>query len=164
MAMSIMKVGLQMRQQKLCKKWIHTLHNALHKLLCLPWKNNLELTLMERSHLTTSKVARNLFKSIGVTSWMMTILMSWQWVNIIHDHKYWHSHHNQALAVKVFSAMPISMVDEHTMFIMTWLNSPRHRHQKISTVADHLVIHVESQQVPRAHSALGLNPYTAQWQ
>ena len=67
--------------------------------------------------------------------------MSLRWINVIY-------YHNisiltlcfQALAVKIFSAMPISMVDEHAMSIVTWLNGPRRRRQKVSTVADHLVI------------------------
>ncbi|KAF8151625.1 ribonuclease H-like domain-containing protein [Crassisporium funariophilum] len=45
-----------------------------------------------------------------------------------------------ALAVKLFSAMPISMVDERAMSVVTWLNGARRRRQKVSTVADHLVI------------------------
>jgi hypothetical protein len=37
--------------------------------------------------------------------------------------------------------MPISMVDERAMSVVTWLNGPRRtRRQKVSTVADHLVI------------------------
>lgn len=36
--------------------------------------------------------------------------------------------------------MPISMVDERAMSVVTWLNGPRRRRQKVSTVSDHLVI------------------------
>ncbi|PPQ89948.1 hypothetical protein CVT25_010090 [Psilocybe cyanescens] len=46
----------------------------------------------------------------------------------------------KALAVKVFSAMPVSMVDEWAMSVVTWLNSPKRRQQKVKTVADHLII------------------------
>ena len=37
--------------------------------------------------------------------------------------------------------MPILVVDERAMSVVTWLNGSRHRHQKVLTVADHLVIH-----------------------
>jgi hypothetical protein len=47
---------------------------------------------------------------------------------------------NQALAVKIFSVMPISMVDERAMSVVTWVNSARRRRQKVSTVANHLGI------------------------
>jgi hypothetical protein len=33
----------------------------------------------------------------------------------------------KALAVKIFSAMPVSMVDERAMSVVTWLNSPRRK-------------------------------------
>lgn len=50
-------------------------------------------------------------------------------------------HHNwQALAVKIFSAVPISMVDERTMSTVTWINSPKRRSQTVATVANHLTI------------------------
>lgn len=49
-------------------------------------------------------------------------------------------HCEKALAVKVFSAMPVSMVDEWAMSVVTWLNSPKRRQQKVKTVADHLII------------------------
>jgi len=64
------------------------------------------------------------------------------WSRFLNDDDYC----NQALAVKVFSAMPISMVDERAMSVVTWLNSPRRRRQKVSTVADHLVIRGFDQQ------------------
>lgn len=46
----------------------------------------------------------------------------------------------QALAVKIFSALPVSMVDERAMSAVTWLNSPKRRRQDISTMSDHLAI------------------------
>ena len=42
--------------------------------------------------------------------------------------------------MKIFSAMPVSMVDERAMSVVTWLNAPKRRRQKISTVSDHLAI------------------------
>jgi len=46
----------------------------------------------------------------------------------------------QALAVKIFSAVPISMVDERAMSVVRWLNSPKRKRQKVSTISDHLAI------------------------
>ncbi|KAF8227168.1 hypothetical protein L208DRAFT_1366422 [Tricholoma matsutake] len=45
------------------------------------------------------------------------------------------------LAVKIFSAVPVSMVDERTMSVVTWLNSPRWKRQQVPTMANHLIIH-----------------------
>ncbi|KAI9439375.1 hypothetical protein F5148DRAFT_1352744 [Russula earlei] len=45
-----------------------------------------------------------------------------------------------ALAVKIFSAMPVSMVDERAMSVVTWLNSPRWKRQKVPTIANQLII------------------------
>lgn len=45
-----------------------------------------------------------------------------------------------ALAVKIFSAMPVSMVDERAMSVVTWLNAPRRKRQAVSTVSNHLAI------------------------
>lgn len=42
--------------------------------------------------------------------------------------------------MKIFSAMPVSMVDERAMSVVTWLNSPKRRRQNISTVSNHLAI------------------------
>ena len=42
--------------------------------------------------------------------------------------------------MKIFSAMPVLMVDERAMLVVTWLNAPKCRRQKISTVSDHLAI------------------------
>ncbi|KAF8902221.1 ribonuclease H-like domain-containing protein, partial [Gymnopilus junonius] len=56
-----------------------------------------------------------------------------------------------ALAVKIFSAMPISMVDERAMSVVTWLNSPRRKRQKVSTIADHLVIRGFDQMDEKVH-------------
>lgn len=53
--------------------------------------------------------------------------------------------------MKVFSAMPISMVDERAMSVVTWLNSPRRRRQKVSTIADHLVIRGFDQMDEKVH-------------
>ncbi|KAG9225740.1 hypothetical protein CCMSSC00406_0009337 [Pleurotus cornucopiae] len=44
------------------------------------------------------------------------------------------------LAVKLFAAVPISMVDERAMSVVTWLNGPKRRRQLVSTVSDHLII------------------------
>ncbi|KIJ59093.1 hypothetical protein HYDPIDRAFT_162797 [Hydnomerulius pinastri MD-312] len=45
-----------------------------------------------------------------------------------------------ALAVKIFSAVPISMADERTMSTITWLNSPRRSSQGVGTLQDHIKI------------------------
>lgn len=44
------------------------------------------------------------------------------------------------LAVKIFAAVPVSMVDERAMSVVTWLNGPKRRRQQVSTVSDHLII------------------------
>ncbi|KAF9241270.1 hypothetical protein BU15DRAFT_73385 [Melanogaster broomeanus] len=45
-----------------------------------------------------------------------------------------------ALAMKNFAAVPISMVDERTMSMIRWLNSPRRSRQDIATLQDHVKI------------------------
>ncbi|KAG1822235.1 hypothetical protein DFJ58DRAFT_849904, partial [Suillus subalutaceus] len=44
------------------------------------------------------------------------------------------------IAIKMFSAVPISMADEHTMSTITWLNSPRRANQNLGTLQDHIKI------------------------
>jgi len=34
--------------------------------------------------------------------------------------------------------MPVSMVDERAMSVVTWLNAPKRHRQKVSTMSDHL--------------------------
>lgn len=46
----------------------------------------------------------------------------------------------QAIAVKMFSLMPTSMVDERAMSVVTWLNSPKRNRQGVATVFNHLAI------------------------
>ncbi|KIK76905.1 hypothetical protein PAXRUDRAFT_111413, partial [Paxillus rubicundulus Ve08.2h10] len=46
----------------------------------------------------------------------------------------------QALALKIFSTVPISMANEHTMSTITWLNSPHHSTQGVGTLQDHIKI------------------------
>ncbi|KIJ10218.1 hypothetical protein PAXINDRAFT_86391 [Paxillus involutus ATCC 200175] len=45
-----------------------------------------------------------------------------------------------ALAMKIFAAVPVSMTDERTMSMITWLNSPRRNRQDIETLQDHIKI------------------------
>ncbi|KAF8838962.1 hypothetical protein BDN67DRAFT_906426, partial [Paxillus ammoniavirescens] len=45
-----------------------------------------------------------------------------------------------ALALKIFSAVPISMANKHTMLTITWLNSPRRSTQGVGTLQDHIKI------------------------
>ncbi|KAG2031438.1 hypothetical protein BDR03DRAFT_1030052 [Suillus americanus] len=44
------------------------------------------------------------------------------------------------IAIKMFSAVPISMADECTMSTITWLNSPRRANQNLGTLQDHIKI------------------------
>ncbi|KAG1859014.1 hypothetical protein DFJ58DRAFT_658524, partial [Suillus subalutaceus] len=44
------------------------------------------------------------------------------------------------IAIKMFSAVPISMADERTMSTITWLNSPRRANQNLGTLQDHIKI------------------------
>jgi len=46
----------------------------------------------------------------------------------------------KALAVKIFSTVPISMVDERVMLVVTWLNSLRWKWQQVPMMANHLII------------------------
>ena len=46
----------------------------------------------------------------------------------------------QAIAVKIFSLMPTSMVDERAMSVVTWINSPKRNRQDVATVSNHLAI------------------------
>jgi hypothetical protein len=46
----------------------------------------------------------------------------------------------QSLAVKIFSAVPTSIVDERAMSVVTWLNSPKRNRQNVDTVSNHLAI------------------------
>ncbi|KAJ7450604.1 ribonuclease H-like domain-containing protein [Mycena latifolia] len=45
-----------------------------------------------------------------------------------------------ALAVKIFSASPVSMPDERGMSTITWINSDTRNRQEVSTVSDHMAI------------------------
>ncbi|KAF9237836.1 hypothetical protein BU15DRAFT_75631 [Melanogaster broomeanus] len=45
-----------------------------------------------------------------------------------------------ALALKIFSAVPTSIVDERTMSTITWLNASRRSSQHVSTLQDHIKI------------------------
>jgi hypothetical protein len=49
-------------------------------------------------------------------------------------------HFFKALTVKIFSVMPVSMVNECAMSVVTWLNSPRRKQQQVPTMANHLII------------------------
>jgi hypothetical protein len=73
-------------------------------------------------------------KPIRWSAWGAYILnlVSVQALNVSHD---W-----QALAIKLYSVTVVSMADERTMSVVTWLNSARHSRQHISTVADHVKI------------------------
>ncbi|KAG1823727.1 uncharacterized protein BJ212DRAFT_1574327 [Suillus subaureus] len=44
------------------------------------------------------------------------------------------------IAIKMFSAVPISMADERTMSTITWLNSPRRANQNLETLQNHIKI------------------------
>ena len=46
----------------------------------------------------------------------------------------------QALAVKIFVLMPISMVEEHAVSVTTWIKSAKQSWQSVATVSDHLQI------------------------
>ncbi|KAH7920753.1 hypothetical protein BV22DRAFT_994908, partial [Leucogyrophana mollusca] len=45
-----------------------------------------------------------------------------------------------ALACKLYSAVPVSMVDERTVSTITWLNSPRRARQEVDTLQNHIRI------------------------
>lgn len=47
---------------------------------------------------------------------------------------------SQALAIKIFSAVPSSIFDERTMLVVTWLNAPKQSRQSVATIFDHLRI------------------------
>lgn len=47
---------------------------------------------------------------------------------------------HKALAIKIFSAVPISMVEECAMSTVKWMNTARRNRQNISTVSDQLII------------------------
>ncbi|KAF6756529.1 ribonuclease H-like domain-containing protein [Ephemerocybe angulata] len=46
-----------------------------------------------------------------------------------------------ALAIKIFSTTPTSIVDERAMSIIKWINTTRRNRQLVGTVDDHLAIH-----------------------
>ncbi|PBK92255.1 hypothetical protein ARMGADRAFT_1031146 [Armillaria gallica] len=46
-----------------------------------------------------------------------------------------------ALAIKVLSAMPVSMVEEHSVSFTTWINGAHRNRQNINMVSNHLTIH-----------------------
>ncbi|KIJ07798.1 hypothetical protein PAXINDRAFT_89809 [Paxillus involutus ATCC 200175] len=56
-----------------------------------------------------------------------------------------------ALALKIFSAVPISMADERTMSTITWLNSPRRSAQGVGTLQDHIKIRQWHRYKPEVH-------------
>ena len=45
--------------------------------------------------------------------------------------------------------MPVSMVDERAMSVVTWLNAPKRRRQKVSTMSDHLADSVSDSEVEK---------------
>ncbi|KAF9005248.1 hypothetical protein BDQ17DRAFT_1424372 [Cyathus striatus] len=51
-----------------------------------------------------------------------------------------HADVHTVITIKIFSIVPVSIVDERAMSVVSWLNGPKHKSQKISTVADHLII------------------------
>jgi len=46
----------------------------------------------------------------------------------------------QALAVEIFALMPVSMVEERAVSVMTWINSAKRSRQSVATVSNHLQI------------------------
>jgi len=44
--------------------------------------------------------------------------------------------HDQALAIKLYSVVPVSMADERTVSTITWLNSPTRSRQDIATLKE----------------------------
>lgn len=46
----------------------------------------------------------------------------------------------QALAVKIFALMPVSMVKERAVSVTTWINSAKRSRQSVATVSNHLQI------------------------
>jgi len=46
----------------------------------------------------------------------------------------------QALAIKIFALMPVSMVKEHAVSVMTWINSAKWSQQSVAMVSNHLQI------------------------
>ena len=47
----------------------------------------------------------------------------------------------QALAIKLYSVVPVSMADKRTVSTITWLKSPTRSRQDISTLKEHIQIH-----------------------
>ena len=47
---------------------------------------------------------------------------------------------HKALAIKIFSAVPVSMVEERAMSTVKWMNTARRNRQDISTVSDQLIV------------------------
>ncbi|KXN85363.1 hypothetical protein AN958_01409 [Leucoagaricus sp. SymC.cos] len=68
----------------------------------------------------------------------------------------------QALAVKVCSVMPVSMVDERAMSIVKWINTSRKGQQGVGTVSNHLIIRNWAQ-IEYTPDARHLNPTTVKW-
>jgi hypothetical protein len=48
--------------------------------------------------------------------------------------------HWQALAIKLYSIVVVSMEDERTMSVVTWIKSAKRSGQVVSTVQDHVQI------------------------
>jgi hypothetical protein len=42
--------------------------------------------------------------------------------------------------MKIFASVPVSMTDERTMSMITWLNSPRRNRQDLEALQDHIKI------------------------
>jgi hypothetical protein len=63
----------------------------------------------------------------------------------VSDNQFMQARHSRWLsckapAVKIFSAVPVSMVDERAMSVVTWLNSSRRKQQQVPTMANHPII------------------------
>ena len=58
--------------------------------------------------------------------------------------------HGQALAIKLYSMLPVLMLDERTMSTITWLNGPKHSKQKLGTLRQHIQIQQWDRYKPEA--------------
>lgn len=61
-----------------------------------------------------------------------------EWWKVFQEHP--HARIVAFIAVKLFSIVPSSMVDERTMSTFTWLNSPRRNRQLVSNIVDMTLI------------------------
>ncbi|TFK60107.1 hypothetical protein BDN72DRAFT_883752 [Pluteus cervinus] len=83
------------------------------------------------------------------------------WMNLLATHKE-EVDVLAKLVLKIYSGMPVSMVEERAMSVITWINSDKRNRQKVSTVANHLQIR-QSEQINAPQKRVRKSAIEVRW-